>query len=88
VSSATAPLHQKETTEVARAFSWCLLDTFPGRCFWHVPPGGDPEEDLGHTGGILSPGWPGNALVLPWKSWRTCLGRGKSGRLWLDCCPR
>uniref|UniRef100_A0A6Q2Z812 Dymeclin n=1 Tax=Esox lucius TaxID=8010 RepID=A0A6Q2Z812_ESOLU len=31
----------------------------------------------------MSPGWPGNASVSPRKSWRKCLGRGKSGHL----CP-
>ncbi|KAA0705101.1 Solute carrier family 22 member 17 24p3 receptor [Triplophysa tibetana] len=58
-----------------------------GRCSWHVPPGGDPGEDLGHAGGTMSPGWPGNASVSPRKSWRKCLGRGKSGHPCLDCCP-
>ncbi len=36
----------------------------------------------------MSPGWPGNASVSPRKSWRKCLGRGKSGHLCLDSCPR
>uniref|UniRef100_A0AAY5K625 B-cell receptor CD22 n=1 Tax=Esox lucius TaxID=8010 RepID=A0AAY5K625_ESOLU len=36
----------------------------------------------------MSPGWPGNASVSPRKSWRKCLGRGKSGHPCLDCCPR
>uniref|UniRef100_A0AAY5L8B4 long-chain-fatty-acid--CoA ligase n=1 Tax=Esox lucius TaxID=8010 RepID=A0AAY5L8B4_ESOLU len=31
---------------------------------------GDPGEDLGHAGGTMSPGWPGNASVSPRKSWR------------------
>ncbi|KAK3567165.1 hypothetical protein QTP86_011304 [Hemibagrus guttatus] len=30
----------------------------------------------------MSLGWPGNL----WKSWRKCLGRGKSGHPCLDCC--
>ncbi len=36
----------------------------------------------------MSPGWPRNASVSPRKSWRKCLWRGKSGHLYLDCCPR
>ncbi len=36
----------------------------------------------------MSPGWPGNASVSLRKSWRKCLGRGKSGHLCLDYCPR
>lgn len=48
--------------------------------------GGGSGEDQGHAGGTMSLGWPGNALVSPGKCWRKCLGRGKSGRLCLDCC--
>uniref|UniRef100_A0A3Q1JPG5 NACHT domain-containing protein n=1 Tax=Anabas testudineus TaxID=64144 RepID=A0A3Q1JPG5_ANATE len=33
------------------------------------------------SGRTMSLGWPGNASVSPRKSWRRCLGRGKSGHL-------
>jgi len=59
----------------------------PGKVFRAIPLGGDPGEDLGHAGGTVSAGWPGNASVSPQESWRKCLGRGKSGHLCLDCCP-
>ncbi len=69
-----------------------LLHIERGQLRWlghlfRMPPGG-PGEDLGHAGETMSPGWPGNASVSPWKSWRKCLGRGKSEHLCLDCCPR
>lgn len=35
----------------------------------------------------LSLGWPGNALGPCQKSWRQCIGRGKPGFLFSDCCP-
>nr|XP_061780913.1 solute carrier family 25 member 44-like isoform X1 [Nerophis lumbriciformis] len=38
--------------------------------------------------GRLSPGWPGNALVSPGRSWTKWMGRGKSGLPCLGCCPR
>ncbi len=60
----------------------------PGKVFRARPTGRRPRVDLGHAGEIMSPGWPGNASVSPRKSWRKCLGRGKSGHLCLDCCPR
>ena len=61
----------------------------PGKVFRARPTGrrppGRPRTDYGDT---MSPGWPGNASVSPRRSWRKCLGRGKSGHLCLDCCPR
>ena len=54
---------------------------------WHVPPGGDPEEDPGHAGVTMSFSWPGNALESSWKSWRKCPGRGKSGCPCSGSCP-
>uniref|UniRef100_A0A672ZTB3 Cyclin-F n=1 Tax=Sphaeramia orbicularis TaxID=375764 RepID=A0A672ZTB3_9TELE len=66
----------------------CLLDTSLGRCSGHVPPGGDLGEDPGHVGETMSLSWPGNASGSPRKSWRRCLGRGKSGHPCLDCYPR
>ncbi len=36
----------------------------------------------------MSPDWPGNASVSPRRGRRKCPGRGKSGHLCLDCCPR
>ncbi len=58
-----------------------------------VPGASHREETPGKTqdtleGQIMSPDWPGNASVSPWRSRRKCLGRGKSERLCLDCCPR
>ncbi|GAA6076081.1 uncharacterized protein LOC106910031 [Tachysurus ichikawai] len=44
--------------------------------------------EFAHAGGTMSLGWPGNASVFPRKSWRKCLGRGKSGHPCLDCYPR
>lgn len=35
----------------------------------HAQPGGRPGADLGHAGGTMSPGWPGNLLGWPQKSW-------------------
>ena len=52
-----------------------------------LPPGGDPEEDPGHTGVTMSPSWPGNALGSSQKSWRKCPGRGKSGCPCPGSCP-
>ncbi|CAM4549683.1 unnamed protein product [Leuciscus chuanchicus] len=59
----------------------------PGKVFRACPKAGSPGEDLGHAGWTMSPGWPGNASGSPRKSWRKCLGRGKSGHPCLDCCP-
>uniref|UniRef100_H2L2Y0 LARGE xylosyl- and glucuronyltransferase 2 n=1 Tax=Oryzias latipes TaxID=8090 RepID=H2L2Y0_ORYLA len=58
------------------------------RCSGHVPLGGGPGEDPGHAGETTSLGWPGNASGSPQRSWRKWPGRGKSGHLCLDCCPR
>ncbi len=44
-------------------FSGCLLDAFLGRCSGRFPPEREPGEDPGHSGGIMSPDWPGNASV-------------------------
>ncbi len=55
---------------------------------WHVPPEGDPEEYPGHAGVTMSLGWPGNALGSSQRSWRKCLGRGKSGCPCSGSCPR
>lgn len=35
------------------------------RCSGHIPPGGGPREDPGHTGGIMSFGWAGNTFGFP-----------------------
>lgn len=40
----------------------CLPDASLTRCSGHVPPGGGPGEDPGHTGGTISLSWPGNTL--------------------------
>ncbi len=86
-SRAADPRHREEPAEVVPGI-WCILDAFLGRCSGCVPPGGDPGEDPGHSGGwIMSPDWPGNASVSPRRSRRKCLGRGKSGHLCLDCWP-
>jgi len=50
--------------------------------------GGDPGEDPGHTGGIISPGWPVNASGSPRMSWKMLWVRGKSGSACWVCCPR
>ncbi len=60
----------------------------PGEVFRASPTGKRPWEDPGHAGGIMYPDWPVIASVSPRRSKRKCLGRGKSGRLCLDCCPR
>ncbi|GAA6067179.1 uncharacterized protein LOC106910031, partial [Tachysurus ichikawai] len=52
---------------------------------WNTGPSLYPHQV---AGGTMSLGWPGNASVFPRKSWRTCLGRGRSGHPCLDCCPR
>uniref|UniRef100_A0A8C9WAJ3 Reverse transcriptase domain-containing protein n=1 Tax=Scleropages formosus TaxID=113540 RepID=A0A8C9WAJ3_SCLFO len=66
----------------------CLLDASLGRCSGLVPLGGGLGADPGHVGKTTSPGWPGNALGFPQRNWRRCAGRGKSGVLCSDCCPR
>ncbi len=53
---------------------------------YQMPPGRLPGKV--DAGGTMSLGWPGKASGSPWKSWRKCLGRGKSGHPCLDCCPR
>ena len=60
-------------------------DAFLGRCYWHVPQRGDPEEDPGHAGVTMLLGWPWNALG---SSQRKCPGRGKSGCSCSGTCPR
>ncbi len=60
---------------------------FPGEVFRARPTERRPGEDPGHAGETISPDWPGDASVSPRKSTRKSLGRGKSGRLCLDCCP-
>uniref|UniRef100_A0A672J4N9 Optineurin n=1 Tax=Salarias fasciatus TaxID=181472 RepID=A0A672J4N9_SALFA len=62
----------------------CLLDASLGRFSGHVPPGGHPGEDPGHAGETMSLSWPGNALGSSRKSWRKCLGTGKSGHLCVE----
>uniref|UniRef100_A0A672ISK7 Chloride channel 2c n=1 Tax=Salarias fasciatus TaxID=181472 RepID=A0A672ISK7_SALFA len=57
----------------------CLLDASLGRCVRACPTGGDPGEDPGHAGETMSLGWPGNASGSSQRSWRKCLGTGKSG---------
>uniref|UniRef100_A0A8D0CHB3 Reverse transcriptase domain-containing protein n=1 Tax=Scleropages formosus TaxID=113540 RepID=A0A8D0CHB3_SCLFO len=68
--------------------SGCLLDASLGRCSGLVPLGGGLGADPGHVGETMSPGWPGNALGFPQRNWRRCAGRGRSGVLCSDCCPR
>ncbi len=71
-----------------------LLHIERGQLRWlghlfRMPPGRLPGKVFRvRPTGTMSPGWPGNASVSPRKSWRKCLGRGKSGHLCLDCCPR
>ena len=52
----------------------CPLDSSLGRCSWHAPLGGDPEEVPGHAGVTMSHGWPGNTLGSSRRSWRKCPG--------------
>jgi len=47
---------------------------------------GDPGEDPGHTGGIISPSWPGNASGSPRMSWRMLRMRGKPRWTCWVCC--
>ncbi|TWW75763.1 hypothetical protein D4764_13G0004250 [Takifugu flavidus] len=44
--------------------------------------GGDPKKDPE----TVSLGRPENTMKYLWKSWRKCLGRGKSGHHYLGCC--
>lgn len=41
------------------------LRLFRVRCSGHVPVGGGPGADTGHTEEIISLSWPGNALASP-----------------------
>jgi len=54
----------------------------------HVQLGGDPGEDPGHAGGIISPGRPGNASGSSRMSWEMLRVRGKSGSAcWVSAAP-
>lgn len=69
----------KGAVEVVRASH---KDTFCAPPGW--PPEGGPRADPGDAGEIISLGWHGNALVLPWKGCRRWPGRGRSGLLKMD----
>lgn len=84
-SSATAPLHWEELAKVARAsVSIAPLNASLRMFSRHVSLRGDSREDPGHAGVTLSLICPRNTLKSFWKSWRMCLGRGKSRHLCLD----
>ena len=54
----------------------------------HVPLGGDHVADLRPDGRIISPDWPGNALVYSQREWRKLRRIRKSGSLSWSCYPR
>ncbi len=67
--------------------SGCLLDVLSGEYSGLVPPEEAPGKTQGHAEGTMSLSLLGNALGFPRRSWRKCLGRGKSGVPCWDCCP-
>ncbi len=87
-SRAAAPPHREGSAEVARASvpdaSWT-----PSRKVFRARPTGRRPRGRPRTR------WRDYVSQLAWerlgvpprKSWRKCLGRGKSGHLCLDCCP-
>lgn len=82
-----ASTFSKEPFEVIGHLTRMVPGRLLGDIFFACPTGRDPGVDLGYTGEITSPCWPGNALVFPWISWRRCLGRSKSENLCFGECP-
>ena len=54
----------------------------------HVPLGGDHVADLRPDGRIISPDWPGNALVYSQREWRKLRRIREFGSLSWSCYPR
>lgn len=59
-----------------------IMYIFPMNLLWHYPL--CVCRDLF---GTMSPGWPGQALEIPRRSYMNEPGRGKSGFPYWDCCP-
>lgn len=78
-SRVAAPPHQEESAELA----WASVSDAPRTPPWGGVPDmslreEDPEKTQDKLDGLLA--------GLAWKSWRSCLGKGKSGHFSIDCC--